>query len=62
MNILSQYRFLLLLPNAHPPKTNETAQETQGTEILPPKKLFFVFFSPKGENKTEKKGRKLQVQ
>lgn len=28
MNILSQYRFLLLLSNAHPSKTNRTAQET----------------------------------
>lgn len=42
-----------------------SARNTQCTEILPPsllKKKIFFFFSPKGEIKTEKKGRKLQVQ
>lgn len=62
MNILSQYRFLLLLPNAHPPKINETAQETHKVlKSYPPpplpKKLFFSFHQ-KGEIKTEKKGKK----
>lgn len=57
MNILSQYRFLLLLPNAHPSRTNETAWETHK---VPPKTFFF--FSPKGEIKAEKRWRKLQVQ
>lgn len=61
MNILSRYRFLLLLPNAHPSRTNETARETHKVLKSYPPKLFF-FFSPKGDIKTEKKWRKLQVQ
>lgn len=48
MNILSQYRFLLLLPNAHPPKTNETAQETHKVlKSYPPQKTFL--FTKRGE-------------
>lgn len=46
MNILSQYRFLLLLPNAHPSRTNET-------HTVPPKTFFFLL--TKRGNKDRKK-------